>query len=132
MREAAMRAVQKISESKVVKLTHPIKSQLRAVHPARLDMLASVPGIEYADQTVTFEAADFQQAYDGIEALIGVAALGWFRTLQSTIADWENGTEIRKAFWQNLSADWVAVESGEWTPPASSNEETGKKYFGAR
>jgi D-amino peptidase len=135
MQEAAKRAVEKLSESKAVRLTTPIKAQLRAVHPAQLDMLENVPGIQYADETVTFEAADFQQAYDGIEALIGVATLGWFRILQDAIGNLENSSEINEAFWNKLAAEWVAVESGEWNPPAPtspSEEEKPKKYFGAR
>jgi hypothetical protein len=130
MREAAKRAVEKISESKAVKLTTPIKAQLRASHPATLDMLEKVPGIHYADQTVTFEAADFQQAYDGIEALVGVASLGWCRILQKTIAGLDNGEDIDRAFWEKLANDWIAVESGQWEPPASGSEKT-EKYFGA-
>ena len=132
MREAAKRAVENVSESKAVSLTIPIKAQLRAVHPARLDMLERVPGIDYADQTVTFQAADFQQAYDGIEALIGVASLGWLRILQGMIASLDNGAEINNAFWLKLADDWVAVESGEWAPPAPREEGSAEKYFGAR
>lgn len=132
MRDAAKRAVERLAESKVVKLTTPIKAQLRTVHPARLDMLENVPGIEYADQAVTFEAADFREAYDGIEALIGVATLGWFRILQSTIGSLDNSTEINIAFRQKLASDWIAVESREWVPPAPSEEEPTKRYFGAR
>ncbi len=131
MQEAAKRAVEKLSESKAVKLTTPIKAQLRAVHPAQLDMLENVPGIQYADQTVTFEAADFQQAYDGIEALIGVARFGWFRVLQDVIGSLEANSKINEAFWNKLAADWVAVESGEWKPPASGMERAHERHFGA-
>jgi D-amino peptidase len=132
MREAAKRAVEKISQSSAVRLTTPVKAQLRAVHPARLDILEHVPGIEYADQTVTFEAADFQEAYDGIEALLGVASLGRYGILRRTIGSLENGAEINRAFWENVSTDWVAVESGQWEPPTPDRPDPSIKCFGAR
>lgn len=132
MREAAKRAVEKIGESKVVKLTTPIKAQLRAVHPARLDMLEGVPGIDYADQTVTFEAADFLEAYDGIEALLGVAVFGYQQVLQATIDNLGKSREINDGLWANLARDWIAVESGQWEPPAPAEDDPVKKYFGAQ
>ncbi len=105
---------------------------LLAVHPARLDMLENVPGIDYADQTVTFEATDFTEAYDGIEALLGVAVFGYQRVLQATIESQGKSREIRDAFWESLSRDWVAVESGQWEPPAPTEDDPAKKYFGAQ
>jgi D-amino peptidase len=132
MREAAKRAVEKIDESKAVKMTTPIKAQLRAVHPARLDVLEYVPGISYADQTVTFEAADFLEAYNGIEALLGVAVFGYQQVLQATIESQGKSREVNNAFWESLARDWVAVESGQWEPPAPTEDDPAKKYFGAQ
>jgi len=133
MRTAAERAVENLADSRAVRLRTPIKAQLRAVHPASLNMLANVPGIAFADQTVTFEAADFEHAYDGIEALMGVAMLGWDRVLERTIGDREDGSEIQREFMESMVSDWVAVESGKWSPPSVPGDETGQsEFFGAR
>ena len=37
------------------------------IPPADLSILEKVPGIEYQDQSVTFHAADFQEAYDDVD-----------------------------------------------------------------
>lgn len=131
MREAAQRAVENISQSKAVQLTEPIKAQLRAVHPASLRRMDGIPGIAYENQTVTFEAKDYQEAYDGIVALIRIATTGYIRILQRVVSSKENGQEIFKEFGEQLDADWVEVESGNWKPPAPRDKgESSKKYFG--
>jgi D-aminopeptidase len=131
MRKAAQRAVEKIPRSKAVKLNEPIKAQLRAVHPASLRLLDGIPGIGYENQTVTFHAENYQEAYDGIVALIRVATTGYIRILQRVVSSKENGTQIFEEFGEQLDADWVEVESGNWKPPAPRKEgESSKKYFG--
>ena len=51
----------------------PVKTAMHARPPGSLSVLDSVPGISYSDNTVTFQAADFEHAYRGILALINVA-----------------------------------------------------------
>jgi hypothetical protein len=44
----------------------------------------------------------------------------------------ENGPEIFEEFGEQLFADWVEVESGNWKPPDPLEKENPtKKYFGA-
>ncbi len=131
MREAARRAVENIPQSKAVRLTEPIKAQLRAVHPASLERMEGIPGIAYENQTVTFKAANYQEAYDGMTALVRIATTGYVRILQRVVSGKENGQEIFKEFGEHLDADWVEVESGNWKPPAPRDKgESSKKYFG--
>lgn len=131
MREAAQRAMKNIPQTKAVQLAEPIKAQLRAVHPASLRRMDGIPGIDYENQTVTFKAQNYQEAYDGIVALIRVAATGYARILQRVVSSKENGPEIFKEFGEQLDADWVKVESGNWKPPAPrKRKESDKKYFG--
>ena len=94
MRAAAMRAVQKIPETQAVGLTEPIKAQLRAIPPASLSILENMPGIDYQDQTVTFEAANFKEAYDGIRSFMGAAQFGYFQILQNILFQQESGLEV--------------------------------------
>ncbi len=132
MRQAARNAVQKIPQCKAVELTEPIKAQLRAVHPASLGVMEGIPGIDYEDQTVTFEAKDFQEAYDGIVALIRLASHGYFQIIERVVSSKEYGSEIFEEFGEQLFTDWIEVESGNWERPAPKNkQESSKKYFGA-
>jgi hypothetical protein len=133
MREAATRAVENIPESKVAHLTLPIKAQLRAVHPARLDQLEGVPGINYKDQTVTFTADNFQEAYNGMEAFINVARRGYVRLLMDVIDTHDNARQIYAEYGEKLDVTWVEVESGLWKPPTLPEKKKSKrKYFGYR
>ena len=133
MREAAKQAVENIPNSKAIHLTLPIKAQLKAVYPARLDQLDGVPGITYEDQTVTFSAENFQEAYDGITALISVATRGYIRLLANVLNNQENAEKIRKEYVEKIDSIWVEVESGLWKPPTPpEKEETKRKYFGYR
>jgi D-amino peptidase len=133
MRDKANRAVQKIPQCKAVKLTTPIKAQLRAVHPASLAQIDGIPGIDYKDQTVTFEAQDFQEAYDGLVALVRFATTGYNRIIQRVILSSEIGSEIFKDVGEQLFSDWIEVESGNWESPVPREKgESSRKYFGAR
>jgi D-amino peptidase len=133
MREAAKRAVENLPNSKAIHLTKPIKAQLRAVYPARLDQLEGVPGIDYKDQTVTFSAETFQEAYDGITAFVGVATRGYVRLLGDVIDTHDNARKIYTEYGEKIDATWVEVESGLWKPPAKPEKKAAKrKYFGYR
>jgi len=131
MRASATRAVQNIPTSMAVMLTTPIKAQLRAVPPAGLDQLEGVPGIDYQDQTVTFVADDYLAAYDGIEALIGVATQGYMGLLNAAVGEQTNSAAIRRRFVELLFGRWADVESGRWEAPASEPAGGGdERYFG--
>jgi len=133
MRAAAERAVKNLPNIKAVKFTTPIKAQMRAFHPASLRMLDGVPGINYEDNTVTFEANDFLEAYDGIEALISVATTGYVQLLQQTVATQDNSAKIMSEFIEKLFVRWGEVESGRWKPPKPpETKKSSRKYFGAR
>jgi len=133
MRSDAKRAVENIATSKAVHLTLPIKAQLRASHPASLSQLKGVPGIDYADQTVTFEANDYKEAYDGMSALMGVATQGYSDLMMRAVQTQDNGSEIFNEFRDALIKAWMDVEAGRWKPPAApKSSDPKKKYFGAQ
>ncbi|MFC2164201.1 M55 family metallopeptidase [Acidobacteriota bacterium] len=133
MRAGAQRAVQNISQSKAIELTVPIKVQLRAVPPADLSLFASVPCIEYSDQTVTFEAVDFMEAYDGIRGLMSAAQTGYWQLLLGSLFRDEAGRKVFESFKKELFSLWADVESGRWKPPSPPPKQavSGKKYFGS-
>ena len=134
MREGAQRAVENLAGAKSVKLSTPITAQLRAVPPASLAQLDGVPGISYRDQTVTFEAQDYLEAYNGIEALIGVATRGYVSLLNEVLRGQDNVMDIMNGYTEILFQRWVDVESGRWEPPSppSAKADTKRTYFGER
>ena len=132
MKSKAKKAVENISKAKIVSFKTPIKTQLRVVHPSSLELLDGVPGIDYKDNTVTFVADDFQEAYDGVTALIGVAARGWVNILHEAIRLEDNSSKIYNNYSNKLVTRWGEVESGRWKIPESKSIQNNKKYFGAR
>ncbi len=133
LRAGAMRAVQNISKSKAVKLTEPIKAQLRVVPPADLSLFEKIQGIDYNDQTVTFMAADFMEAYEGIRGLMSAAQTGYYQLLFSILFQSECGKEVFDNFKKEFFSLWAEVESGRWKPPSPAEKPavTKKKYFGS-
>jgi len=98
-----------------------------------LNQLDGVPGINYKDHTVLFAAENFQEAYDGIVALIRVATRGYIRILNDVIRDQDNASKIFDEVGTRLDFVWVEVESGRWEPPAPPETQASeKKYFFAR
>ena len=79
MRVKAARAVRNISKAKTLKIAAPMKAGLHAVPPASLESLKGVPGLSYADNTITFTAPDFRAAYNGVIGLVTAARPGYER-----------------------------------------------------
>lgn len=133
LRAGAARAIRNLTSARAMKLTAPGTAALRAVPPARLDHLEGVPGIDYADGTVTFAVDGFRESYDGVVALIGVATRGYRRLLDEILADHPAGPEVRERFVDLLFERWMDVESGRWTPPAVEDAPSGgRQYHGYR
>ncbi len=136
MRSAASRAVGNIGLSRVMKIKTPITATLQAVPPASLTMMSGVPGIDYENGRVTFEAADLKAAYDGLSALIGVATGGYSRHGMAAMSR-DGGPSIRERFFDALVQVWIDQESGvlEQTSPnstAGDTEDRTPRYHGYR
>jgi hypothetical protein len=132
MREKAARAVRNISKAKVMTLRRPMRAGLHAVPPASLASLKGVPGITYADQTVTFSAPDFRAAYDGVLALVNVARGSYGQVLQETVAKLPDGKKIMADFTDALFMRWMDYESGRWQAPPQATGLRGKTFHGDR
>jgi D-amino peptidase len=132
MRNAAQRALEQLPEARSMRLVEPVAASLRVVPPADLSPLSRVPGIDYEDQTVTFEAADFQAAYDGVTGLINVASAAYFGVLEETLGALPENQQIMMDFEENLLVRWLDVESGRWSPADAAAQDAGRQYHGAR
>jgi D-amino peptidase len=129
---AAQRAIQKRAEAKVMKIEGPIEAAIHAVPPASLQVLEGVPGIDYEDETVTFVARDFQEAYDGLIELINVATTNYSRLLVENLRATPEGSKLLDDYSDKLMGRWLDYESGRWTPPAPEPPAEGQRYHGAR
>ena len=118
MRMAASRAAKNIPNSKAVKLKMPFKAGLRAVPPASLSLLRGLPGIDYQNETVTFNAEDYWDArMNGWVALVRVARAGYNRIRAESLSKHDDVKKILKAYRNNLWTRWLDYESGRWKPP---------------
>lgn len=131
MREKAARAVRNIGKAKIMTLATPMQAGLHAAPPASLASLSGVPGITYADETITFTAPDFRAAYDGVIGLVTAARGGYSQVLAETVRKLPDGQKIMAAYSDSLFMRWMDSESGRWHPPAMVSRPA-KAYFGDR
>ena len=120
MRAKAAQAVQHLSKAKILTIRGPIKTGLHAVPPASLESLKGVPGISYADNTVTFTAPDFAKAYEGVVGLVTAARPGYSSVLSETVRKQPDGSKVMAEYSDALFMRWMDYESGRWKPPAPS------------
>jgi hypothetical protein len=131
MREKAARAVRNISKAKVMTVSAPMRAGLHAVPPASLAGLKGIPGINYADQTVTFSAPDFRAAYDGVLALVTAARASYSNVLVETVRKQPDGKKIMADYSDALFMRWMDYESGRWKAPVAQAQ-TNKTFHGDR
>jgi D-amino peptidase len=132
LRAGAKRALERLDSMKVMRLTTPVHAAVHATAPAGLGALEGVPGVHFADNTVDFVAPDFRAAYDGVQALIGVAERPYTNMLVEMVAQRPDGMPMIIKWAEALTNRWLDVESGRWTPPPESPPPPGTRYFGAR
>jgi D-amino peptidase len=132
--DGARRAVERLlaGEMSAQRLSEPVVATLAAVPPADVSVLEGVPGIDHADGAVTFEARDFQGAYDGLVALVNVARTGYSSVMAET-ARQHVGPEFGARYADALFDRWLDYESGRWAPPAAATSpEAPRTWHGYR
>jgi D-amino peptidase len=112
----ARRGLEEFRRARAMRLSEPVNATLHAVPPADLSMLAAVPGVDYADQRVTFEANDFRAAYDGLVGLVTVARGGYTSVMAETARSLV-GPEFGATYSDALFGRWLDFESGRWAAP---------------
>ncbi len=117
LRAGAQRAVENLSNAKVMKVSMPIYASLHAVPPATLRFLDGIPGIDYRDDTLTFVTNDMREAYDGLVEIVGLATLGYVGVLRETIRAHSDADKIFSAYGDALSQRWFDQESGRYSRP---------------
>ncbi len=113
MRKAAGIAVKNISKTKILELKVPIKAGLRVEPPASLNILQRLPGIDFINDTVIFEAENYGEAMRFINALVSVARTGYQQVLMQTVSNQDNSKEIWEEYWDRLFISWLDIESNQ-------------------
>lgn len=136
LRAGAKRAVERLRATdggghRVMRLREPVQAALRVVPPASLAVLRNVPGVRYADEQVSFDAKDYQAAYDGLVALTNVATRAYPALLTQMIGGRADGPQTLVDYNEVLTMRWLDYESGRWRP-SPVPPQAGRKYHGAR
>ncbi len=131
MKEKAARAVRNLAKARVMKAAEPLEAGLHAVPPASLASLAGVPGITYANETVTFKAPTYRAAYDGVLGLVRAATAGYASVLVENVRKLPDGKDIMANYSDSLFMRWMDYESGRWKPPVPPPM-TNKTFHGDR
>jgi len=129
MRDEARAAIENRDQARSMRIRAPIRTRLTAVAPANLSFMEGVPGVDYSDGGVTFTAADFDDAYAGLTALVGVATNGYSSVMQETLR--ETDPEAVDRYVARLFTRWMDVESGRWAPPEPGPAPE-RTYYGYR
>jgi D-amino peptidase len=133
MRKAAEQAVKNLDNAKAVRLTTPITATFGAKAPADLSILENVPGINYHDESVTFTASDFAEAYKGMRGLLAVAQSGYYDIAANMLFSETDGF---KRFKEAVLDTWRASASTTLPPdenqPTNSPAEKKQQYFGSK
>lgn len=134
MRSKAAAAVRGLASAKVTRAAEPVTAWLRVVAPASLAALRGVPGVDLAPSgdRVTFTARDFRAAYDGLDALVGVARLAYPGTTNEVVRELPDYATIARLQRERVMMRWMDAESGRWQPPAPPAATPGRKYYGAQ
>jgi D-amino peptidase len=131
MRRSAKEAMQQRANATVMKLAYPVRTTLRAVAPASLEVLSNVPGLDYSNGSVSFTAADLPTAYKGLLGLARVATLGYTQLLTETLRNTPNGLDVMNRYRVAVFERWMDNESSRWTPPRQPVLPPGRKYHGS-
>lgn len=130
MRDQAKLAVQGWRQARVVRLTGPFNVAVRAVAPANMKWLKGMPGVQYADETVTFSANDVVAAYRGIGPIVTALAFSFADAESSVVDRLPNAPALRQQGMQELYRRWFAAESGQASATASSETQSTRQYHG--
>ncbi len=130
MTAAARRAVENLASARVMRVSSPITATLRAVPPASLEILDGVPGIDYVNNTVSFDADGLRSAYDGLGALITVARNTYSTIWLEQLRERDLMDELRPAYGEALSMRWLDFESGRWSQPEPGERRARRAYHG--
>jgi D-aminopeptidase len=83
LRAKAQKAMENLrgGRTKAMRVTLPVKAAITTVPPADISVLDGVPGINYAENRVSFETAQLREAYDALVKLVGISTRAYSTVL---------------------------------------------------
>lgn len=133
LRSAASLSVQNIDKMKAIRLNKPILATLKVYPPADLSILENVPGINYDNQSVTFQANNFIEAYNGIRGFMDVAQSGYLNIVAQLYLN--EGKESFNKFKESIFDIWINSKLEKQTSDEIDNNKTknnDRLYFGSQ
>ena len=112
LREGAKRALERRANAMPLRVGRPVRATLHAVPPADLSALKDIPGINYADEQVSFEAPSWEETWRGLVALQEIAsAFGGQPIIEEILKRDPGWTQIERTreagFWER----WMELET---------------------
>lgn len=116
MTRKARRAVEQLASAKVVTTREPVKVSVRAVPPANMTWIKNMPGINYANETVSFSAPDFVQAYPGMNTLVRAITFSLNTYMNQPFTQLANAKQLENDGRKELFRIWMDAEAGRPLP----------------
>jgi D-amino peptidase len=110
LREGAREAMRKRGQAKGVQLVPPLTAGFRAIAPLTFEPLRGVPGFDVRDGLVTFTAASFGAAFQGINALDRVATQFAERSILDEMRS--SRKDVAMLYDTLFRTRWAAGEAG--------------------
>jgi D-amino peptidase len=134
LRAKAQKAMENLrgGRAKAMRVTLPVKAAITTVPPADISVLDGIPGIDYAENRVSFETSQLREAYDAFVKLVGVSTRAYVTVLFEELRSRKDGPDIFGRYREQLMQRWFDVESKRWTAPPAPMPARGIKYHGYR
>lgn len=129
---AASRAVKNLDNSRAIAVRAPVEVGVRANPPTSLEALNGVPGVDYRDGTVFFEAPSLVAAGRGLNAVLGVASASLAPIAYEMLDSLMGFEPSLRVFYTKVSERWLDFQSGTWAPEPDDSSVTQRIYYGAQ
>lgn len=111
--QGAQRAVERLSQAKVIRVTTPVKVAARAVAPWSMSWLGDLPGVDYRDNTVWFAAANFPAAYRGIKGIGAALIYSYYDVMEQVIGELPSRRDIELRLANEYNRLWLEAETAK-------------------
>jgi len=130
MRDEAKAAVENWRKARVISFTGPIRVAVRAVPPANMKWLEGMPGVQYANETVTFSAHNVVAAYRGVGPIVAALAFSFSDAENTAFERLPDAAALQHQGMVELYRRWFAAESSLAPPPAPAAKRSDEQYHG--
>jgi D-amino peptidase len=124
MRKQASLAAKHWTAAKIMNVRSPVQVTVRAVPPANMKWLKGMPGVQYENEQVSFNAVDMVAAYQGAATIAEALGPSFSDAELSFFNAQPDAGQQRQKGMEELYRRWFEAESGKaLVPSASANVE---------